>query len=1622
MSFLNELSKQINEQFSAGETTPVDVEQVKNNLGRGFDRSARRSYTEEGYLKTDAYNSNPKQLEILMQQPNATVLIKKRMFSSIAENFRPDFMDKDEKMYYKAIKVLFQNKCKLISALERLSKIQKITTGLGNVNDQLIPIISTLSDVLNTQANAGPSSPIKDDAQKLGQIIDKVRRLHGFNQTSTLTNWITDNTNLFQSKFGQGTGVIELTNFTNFSTNTSVDSIKSPGSFNLSLVDPYSCMLITEWDIEKAISDATNLFYNHSIFNFGKESIEEIINNYQHTLNIVRNDRGASPISIKINPSTLLYKKVVAIIDKTGQEIAFNYNPGFGGIGSGVEVESEYLVNGVLLGYNGLDTKATRIINKVDNVFTTDSELEIFRNLVSSIYNKIQLDSNSKNSFQVGNQNTNYTRRKMRFNFLGRLIVQPMDIAYIYIDSKSRYDEKIFSGMKNTFNVLNTLQSLNNSIENFSNSFTSIFSPQNDTSFQIEKSALVGADFPNYLWSLLRPQFTAEKEGISVFVGIVENPSISDDEGKMVVNISGKDNTAYFDQGKINFKPGVDAFNGAIFDPLTPFKTNFDTINNNSNDNIPQLLDENIALLGNSDDKRGLLKFKLGSQAGKKVTVDNFIVNSTFDSTNNSISNIFYAPDGLVYKWKEGIGVYVQFGNSLELNDPSRVGNPSITKEPFAGQDVMNVLSLLITGQPYNYSNYWHATQNIDGFGRDPQSQQDAAYSYTESLRNGLVKNNLLWGNFIAFKNLVINEEMFAAAMRSQFRIIQRNKDLDAKIAKLEDLNRISTTLGAVNTLSETAKNFNPNFLKIKAEAINLQTDIQKTIDAIQGEDATFNALANSSGTDASFDFTDFIDSSKVNLSASDSNVRKSLRRQVNFLTRRFSYNVRANQDKNLFIVDDFYDKDYDILAYEKSLADGISLYNSDFTSTREKIINTADLLNLEVFADTQGHIRVRPPQYNRMPSSVFYKMLHLKQAYGIQIFPQFLSDLFTNQIDTLRKRVEVIEDLIRLDCAILNHNDDTSALQFIIANGANDNSGASFSFISDSTGAITDINQLIESANENQDDNNLQSLSSLIESQANFSKTVFTNSQRYSTIITALTAQNQNIDGFSIQNVAQLEANSYVDQLISRIQTKSGQFINKKDYISNDGNSFKEVVLPVSQVIDIFKVTKELQDKLQERQRVIKLFYSTIKNSIEFRSLDDKDSITGNQMLTPGIFGNSNVPEIFEHMIEDETFDDYGKGSGSRYIIKRSQIKNFQMTENSPDFTMVEVQGILDPYVPNGPEGLNSFPNNGNGMVTAVAVDYDAWRNYGFKNAAPIRVPFLNDANSQCAPYATMVLSRNRKNILRATATLSGNEFLQPGEVVYVEHLQLLFYVNSVRHNFSFGSSFTTTLDLTYGHPAGEYIPTTLDVVGKVIYNNRDIAGYTIQRQNSSKNESSLGVILSSPTATLSGQSNNFDSSNTQTLNNILYTTSHIINANNTKGNNILAKVELRIYHDNVNTIDANLQTFAESVKGILTGKTESFSKLGNGQKISNPTFSDKSVEIVSINLDNDNDRRSPSQKAIDAARNYDDYSGSIALANPETANDFTVPSNVSKDNIRKALFRYIIDCWLSFDQQTVS
>ena len=1068
---LTGLTQQIQEQYGVGDTQKNihNVAQNGNNqnytqLGdysKQFYHNNQRQYLEEGYLRLDPFNVEPKLFETLLQEPDATILLKKRVFSTLAENYRSDVMDAEEKLYIKATKILFQNKCNQISAMEKLTKIARVTAAVGQLDTQLMPLIIDLVDnasnsfaaysqsgmtstpTFGAPTNVGGGDPTS--FQKLVTVVNKIRKIFAFSPVNPYTTWVTDLLSPFQSKLAQGTGVIELTNVTEIRTTTTVD-FNGGGTFNLTITDPYGLMRVTEYDIEWALSDALNFVANQKLYQQGLASLQDISANNIQQLNDARISRGASAIQLISNVNTVVGNLVTGIFATSGEQINYTYSAAAGlfqaAANSGVTVSIESLIGGPNVGNDGLNP----------------TEVNLFSTAVISMYQAINYTQSAAPTSTVftdpsgkSNLDVNYVRNKLRFHYGNKLVAQPMDRIHIYLGSKSRTDDTLMTGISNMFSGLGYLQNLNTTAYSIKDQFTTLFNPSANVDLQLEKASFVGPDFPNGLWALMRNTFVSDKSGTHVFAGLVTDSSQSRSPGKFTVNIGGKDNSHFFDLGVINLNPGVDNFVGPLYDPLTPYKTRFDVVSTNYKDQNPEFLNENQAILGNQTFEKGLIKFKSGRYAGQPLTKNNFSqdVQITKDGT---MRNVVHGPAGLVYKWKEGIGTFVYNADSYSATDPERIGIPALTNDPFAGQDIMNTLSLLITGTPYNYATYYKTVSEFDQTSRDPQTGQDPAVSFYNALSTTLQKNDLLWGGFVPFKNLMIDEASYQAMNIKQLTINNQNNVVNNQLQQIQNLK--NTLYLAQATMPLNAPDAQQGALvNLQTQLTQANTQLTTQLNALQGSLQMTIPISNPAA-DTSYQPSSS-NSSTTNLS--DPTVRAETRRLTNFLTRRLSWMVRANEDKNLLIVDDSYDKDYDILAYEKSLQNSISQFNSEYTTVRSKIASVSSLLNLEVFADTQGHIRIRPQQYNRMPSSVFYRMMQMKYLNGIQVFPKFLSDLYVDQINSLVQNLEILEEQIRLDGVYIGIGNDMDLVNFL---------GGGFSFFSDVYGNITSIDKILSQSN----------------------------------------------------------------------------------------------------------------------------------------------------------------------------------------------------------------------------------------------------------------------------------------------------------------------------------------------------------------------------------------------------------------------------------------------------------------------------------------------------------------------------------------------------------------------------
>lgn len=1557
------LKDSLNEQFTPGNKISSQDKDGKSygSLGKfvnQIDKTAERKYIESGFIR----NVAPRTFENLMQEPTASIIVKKRFASSLSGNFRMDLADNTEKLFLRASKKLFQNKCDLIGHYEKLTKIEKIIKNKGAIDTYMLPI---LSSSLGAFASVGLLS------EGTMRDLDTIRSIAAFSEGVDITTWLLKENALLPAVTGEGTGAFEITLASQITAKSSVNF--GGGNASISFEDPYKLMTVTNADIDKAIADATSVIKNNVLVSFPMVESKRVMEDLQTSLNLQRRERQVPPIRIIVNEESILYNRVRAIIDEVGVEVIFNYDPGVLGINSSVEIDPGYLYS-------------------TDNIYGMNSlEAKTFKNLIKNTFTYINLkrtaDSILIDEDYDGSEDLTYVREKMRLNFANKNIIQPMDSIHIFMSTKSLIDPKL-TGFKRNERGHSIASSISNAIGQISgilDDFNALLGKK-DIYADVEKTAIVGADFPTWMWQYLKNDFMNQDAGIQTFSGVVIKSDSNYSAGKYIVNINANDNTHYLNMGQINFNPSVSTYNSAIYDPLTPFKLDFDASSGFLRNQVPPLLDENQKLL-----QSGLVKFKSGRFRGIPASLEIYELQNGEAQRSTSTTDfrkVFNDPAGLVYRWKSGIGSLTNLGqphpiSSLEENNRA----PSLTKDPFAGQDVMNVLSLLITGLPYNYNNFINSAIESGNLSRDDLTNEDGSVGYFRGLLSDLTKDNAIWGNFIPFKKLILNDAGFNYLIKGRASLTDKTKKL---ASLLEERARLSDTLFSNMGIGE-APGTDAEGLPISGDLtfvsqINTaQEEIGARLTTLNNEIATLETeamelynnpnLGDGSikifGDNIEYDPTVSNVSSQISEGA-QARAKNNFREKLNILTQRRAWKVRANEDQNLFIVDDQYDANLDIQSFEKSLSGAMQLFNSEYQNSGSKINTVAKLLGLEVFADSQGHIIARPPGYNKVPSSVFFNMLRDNN----RVFPRILENLFLNKTNGVVDRLEIVEDQIRLRAIALGFTGDYEITNLINSSRMSISGNANFHFLSDTNGKITtgltsasyqanpDIKEGFETKPLKETILSLRNQISVQNQLNNIfdirTRSGLLNRQSTSTISKTIFNFNQNDSA----------RDTRFDEVRTRLSREKGiQAPTMEDLFGS--NLIRALKVQESQIL---KVLNDIGVFVAERQGLIKVLAGTLKNLSD--GLGINEPATAKSFLMPSIaFKKPVIPDVIAHMIENEEVDDFGEGSGKRYIIKDYQIINMSISETPPEYTAVEITGSFAQGLAGVPQNL-ATSGGGNFITSAFAVDYDLWRMYGFKAGSRVEVPALSNPDTQLAPFAVYLLNMQRKNILQGSITIAGNEYMQPGEVVYIESQDLLFYVEDVSHSFSFGGSYNTTLSLKYGRNPGEYIPTMLDIVGKSLYSNRFQANLgRHERTGNADGNISLGAICVSERsknssnvdeALLSGAFGDYNRG-------LLYNCLLALTGALTPGINKIPTVQVRIYSDEAGIADSQLLNIA-AIIGAPGGWLSDPKKYLKATEREVPIgeFGPGKVDPknVSVEIIKTDDPRSPSPSAFNAAR----------------------------------------------------
>jgi hypothetical protein len=1304
-----------------------------------------------GGLGKDLFTSDEKKSRNINSiAPNATILIKKKVFSTLSSANDVKFMDATEKMLLRATKALFAYKVQQIRSYESLMKFNNFRKEQNAVNLNLLDMMIREATMLKAKTESiesffdsesfisdlgnliERSQEYKREFEYTTDLLELVRR-NAFSVDNFLTTWIIDPSNPDPYGLGPGTGVIELGTFTNFSTNVSLDS--SPASASFSMENPYSISVVKESDIEFAIQEALNGEYN-------------------------------------------LFRR---------------------------------LIEGDMQSYDSI----------------TETEIN-----TGSLSSSLMTLAGFKGD---GTIDVDYIRQQLRSFYVGKQFINVADGIHIYVSSnRSKYLASQASE-------------------------DSSYGEIDEIVLEAERRLMGMENIDLETYKEVRRNSEDSFSMMHIFGGYITSCSDSYSSGKYTSSFNCTDNMGWLKWSRYLKNPALEEIHGPLEDPLTPFKFSVDDQNTPLSTDGFDLLDENKELLSSN-----LISYDSGLLSGYNAKESNLFQGEYGDYGSLYGSKVIQHPDGFVYRWKDGI-----LSLTADFQSVNRDGNASkstkvhaqqmnltATEEVLSNLDIANILSILIVGEPYNVDTFITRTYEAHNF----TSTSSGALNPTDpisTLIQTVKKQNNYYGNFKPYRMVTMSSR---SAMES-VNVAAIKNTVNSEITKLQK--RRQTLL---NQISSFARNFprdqvvdmaNQNVIvaTLNLEIENIDKTIKSKIQALRDS----NVIGGNNDLRVNIDL--FGQNRSIPFGSSLEEEEAMIRAMTQVGSLRRIEDVRLNRDKNFFIVSDQYDSMIDLRPFLLNLRNsGFKLFNGEYVDIHQRCTDASGYLNLEFFCNSQGHLEFRPPQWNRIPLSVLNNLLDIQKTSGRNVIPKFITSLFETRKDSLLYEVHKLNVQIALLCLLLGRYPDSSIIPGINLKGKDsllffgisfDNRneainlfGAAGAFgLNSDSGVSSSLNRNIL----NKDKSNVsigldykfvenrkflngnvedllgdfdpifQESTSLL--QDIFQTTAFGGSPPASNFATPENLQkirdefiklfgSDPADDFNLSNKSTFTNQDFYFEVIQK-----QDWDNAADKVNKDRTVIlKKIGNKISERDRLVTVLQRNNEKIKEFEDINQILTEGVQDE---ESRDDflgkaEEAISYSMNYINKIGGSQKKTSMFDYLIEDDSSSILGYGSGKRFVIEDEDIITATYTETPPDYTRINVYGDAPLNMGNSLKG-----STGGLYFWAGAVDFDLWRQYGYKSSNQ-QVPFLNDAEGQCKPYSILQLQLQKTRINRASLSVVGNEFYQPGDVVYVKSRNMLFYVESVSHTFSIGSSFSTTLTLNFGHPAGIYLPSPLDVVGQ--------------------------------------------------------------------------------------------------------------------------------------------------------------------------------------------------------------
>lgn len=945
-------------------------------------------------------------------------------------------------------------------------------------------------------------------------------------------------------------------------------------------------------------------------------------------------------------------------------------------------------------------------------------------------------------------------RDRLRRDFLGQHIIQPMDQLTIFASGNTQ-DITPLTGINDLADVSRT--SMSDEIDNN----------------LIEQERLaIAPDIPFWLYQGIRKRSIFRDDGSCIFSGLVD--SVSDDysgqSGAFSVSVRCSDNTKYLELSLFTLSPSLNNTFGAVNDPLTPFD-----LDSAVDPASGLIIADRLELSATNKQRAEFLRIPSGPNTGASL-----LDRSLLQDKRNNVAIVTHTP-GLVYKWKQGI-------ISTTLNEPGgggATGGLSPFQQPFAKLDAANIASILITGQPYDYGTFLEGVSKVGGFSADSTNLSRDFFNY---IFDYVGRTNRYYGNFVPAKNQTLDRESVVTYFQLQNSLkglsIQANKKISELLKLEKDLSRLrSQGINEPGGVEAEKARISSQISDLNNQLTQLQASLPLGIQiSLEGNNT-------------------FISVDDANRSARDQDIvlnRRERDSDIAYRLKRKPEDVRFNQDKNFFVVSSDYDTEFSIQSFAANLG-RFSLYDAEYKTPKEIVRSAAEALQLEFFADHNGNLVLRPPRYNRTPLSLMLEVLRREPANGKGILPSFVKSLFESRGDALRgsllkNELNIAYELYSLGIEQTVVDGNSAAVVPLIK--INNSNGTLFEL--DNRAIDFEIERVAKAESGDSrgsfvfgPTSRLSTLLSIGRVSTGSESAASTKDKLVSVILTKKQLNGENFASDSATAVARKEA----DDRLAKLRDADSRFAANAalDKISGYLNTRRGILRSISDVIG----RSTSNTNLGEFENALNFFGTDLSSS----ALSLRQLFTGNLGLPPGL----------ERFIENDLANLDGPRSGKRFIIEDGVIINSGFSHNSPSFTQQRVQGSVDFIV--SPGSIGSVPS-----LTAVATDFDSWRQYGFRADQTKYRPDMTSAELQCAPYAALLLTTQRRRIHAGRVTLMGNEHYQLGDNVYVSYRGMIYYVTGMSHEINLNNgTFTTSLDLEYGRAVGDIIPTPIDIAGAI-------------------------------------------------------------------------------------------------------------------------------------------------------------------------------------------------------------